>query len=34
MVTVTENAQKKIEEALQEKKDAPQSVRVFIHEGG
>ena len=34
MVTVTENAQKKIEEALKEKKDAPQSVRVFLHEGG
>ena len=34
MVTVTEIAQKKIEEALKEKKDAAQSVRVFLHEGG
>jgi hypothetical protein len=34
MITTTETAHKRIEEILQEKKDAPQGVRVFLQEGG
>ncbi len=34
MVTATETAQKKMADILQEKKDAPQSVRVFLNGGG
>ena len=34
MVTATDTAQKKIAEILKEKKDVPQSVRVYLQEGG
>ena len=34
MVTATEIAQKKIEQILKEKKDAPQGVRVYLQGGG
>lgn len=34
MIIATEMAQKKIEQIVKEKKDAPQGVRVYLQGGG
>lgn len=34
MITVSEAAQKKIEQFFEQNKDAFRSIRVFLHEGG
>jgi len=34
MIIATETAQKKMEELIKEKKDAPQAVRVYLQGGG
>jgi Fe-S cluster assembly iron-binding protein IscA len=34
MILATETVQKKMEELIKEKKDAPQGVRVYLQGGG
>jgi Fe-S cluster assembly iron-binding protein IscA len=34
MIIATETVQKKMEELIKEKKDAPQGVRVYLQGGG